>query len=231
MALSVQEILMLSVDELGARNQVTPEQALMYLNQVQEYIFNRDLDAFITLVPVDLSRVQFDNGVPYPDGDAIAPSDPVRKLLGVTTISDLSTFLGIPATGSESYGFSTSGSPVYSSFTSTNNRPRLVPITNDVWGRKVYLQNKAPWTAGYYFVYYRGAPKIVSFDNDANLIVPPHHRYSICVQGVSAHIDQAIFGNNSNIRDTMEALCQPLWDELAHIHDPDGSAIYSEVSP
>lgn len=229
---SVQEILMLAVDELGVRNQVSPAQALFYLNEVQKFAFNRDMEAFLEFVPVDPAKATVDGWVYYPDSDPIAPSDPVRKMLGITT-QDVNTFLNIPPVFGSSAKFLTSGSPTYSNAFSIREIPRLVPIVHDIFGRKIALPGGQAWSDGMYFVYYRTPPKITSYDNDQNLWVPKQYHMTLLCEGVRIYMDRAVYGVKENLalHAALEQICKPFWDDITGALDPDGEGWRSEGLP
>jgi len=156
--MNIQDILYLAIDELGLRNQITPEMGLAYLNEAQSLCFDLDIDAF----KYDDSAVSMAGLAQLADGRYYLPyptlNPPVRKLLGISKQSREQVF------GTQRLY----GRGGYESFNTATSDPGSVLISGtrlDNFKRRIVFGTESPDLTDARWVYYRGANTIANFSD------------------------------------------------------------------
>jgi hypothetical protein len=227
--MTIQEILDLIVGELGTRNQVSPDQALQFLNQVQLIAFEKDLIAFLdysNFLTIDILN---------PLGPYSYPTDPLcRKVLGITTLSDNELLFNKQTDNLIlDYGM------LPNTFSS---RRKYIDMKVDVIGRTVtFPEGTEPITDTdfYRWVYYKRPPLIANSQDNANLLIPEEYHYTICVEGTTKLIDNSIWGEKQTTEaptgtraEWLEPYFKGWWDALINAVDAGNeSNLYSEGQP
>ena len=200
--MTITEIITLAEQEYGARYQVSQATLLSYLDTVQKTAFNKDLEAFKYWG----AYLTINSGVgPY----AFPTTVPVRKMIGVTAVTDADIFGTTTRYVSDldDYGMD---------LNIANERRFYEPGRIDAFARTFTFINDPETTANYYrWVYYRRPGNITSLGS-TTLIIPEEYHHSVCLQGVIALCDNAVNGDKPM---TKEQLLKPymegFWADMA----------------
>lgn len=210
--MTVAEIVQWASDEFGERNLTTPQQALTYLNQVQQMAFDRDLDAFINM----------DNFVTVnpisPQGPYPMPTAPgVRKLIGITTytLEQLSVIRQGGQLTVTDYGLPTSTVDERTVYTQINIQAFPPPVTF------TFIQDPTGIITDantYRFVYYVRPALIRALTDDENLWIPEEFHANLCVEGIKILADSSTLGTHTP-KERMEPYLEPFWSSMTQSQD------------
>jgi hypothetical protein len=204
--MTLTEIVDLCEKEYGNRFQVKRADVIKLLDQIQKIAFNRDLAAFLVWNSYVTGIIAGTKG-PY----AFPTVPPVRKLLGVTKVSDRQYF-GDRMGTDEAYDYGL----LLNYF---DERKEYMPGRVDIFAR-TFTFIEEPETAAntYRWIYFRRAPTITGTDstNEANLLIPEEFHFTSLVQGVGALSDNLTYGDKTP-EEVLEPYLQPFWTSVTEL--------------
>lgn len=210
--MTVAEIINWAIDEYGERGLTTPEQGLLYLNQVQQMAFDKDLDAFI-----DYSSYLTVNPL-SPKGPYPLPTSPrPRKLIGVTAYS-LEQLVQVRQGGSitvRDYGLPISTVDERNVYEPIDIKLFPPPATFTFVAAASTISQEAET---YRIVYYVRPPVIRTITDDSNLWIPEEFHYNLGVEGIKMLADASNLGDKAP-KEIMEPFLQPFWDTMTQSTD------------
>lgn len=223
--MTVSQIIQWFQDQYGERNITTPEQALMYLNQVQQMAFDYDLDAFIN----------YDNFITVnalnPQGPYPMPTSPgVRKFIGVTAYS-LEQLAQIRQGGTLTvvdFGLPLS---------TVDERTVYEQIDISVFPPPTtfkFVQDAESIITDpdtYRLVYYMRPPEIRTVMDDSNLWIPEEFHSNMLVEGMKILANAASLGDPAP-KAALEMNFRPFWDSMTQSTDlGNRDNLFSEGQP
>lgn len=185
--MNISTILYLAIDELGIRDQITPEMALAYLNEAQSRCFARDIPAF----KYEDSSVSSSGMAQLADGRYYLPfptlNPPVRKLLGITRQNREQVFGTQRMLGRE-------GLNTHITATDFPGSVFVQGTRIDNFKRRIVFGTELPDVTNCRWVYYRKANPIVSLTDNTNLEIPEEWHHRLLVLGVIVLASEALDG-------------------------------------
>lgn len=147
------------------------------------------------------------------------PTDiPVRKLLGLTKLTDLQYFTGHAAADSDTdYGLNIN---VY------DPRKEFQAGRVDVFGQTfTFAINPETAADTYRWVYYRAAPDITGTDsdNEANLFIPEQFHFITLIKGIEVMCNSLVYGEPAD-ENALEPYLQPFWTWCLQLHTASGDS-------
>jgi len=203
----------------AGKNQITIEQAYLYLNVIHDMAFNEGLEPFlavdktITILPSPDENGPYD----YPSSDALEYDRDCRKLLGVTNVSISAIYNSL---------YNTDESTDYSDdydFERSHQRVGQLYISGqkDEIRRQFTFSNTPSETDAdtYRWMYYIKPQKILTTDSvdiqNAKLILPENWHYDVLVNGINYLIDTTYTDRKVQYEEIKQIVLQPFWDDIS----------------
>lgn len=139
---------------------------------------------------------------------------PVRKLLGLTKVTDLQYFTGQSAEGADTdYGLNIN---VY------DKRKEFLPGRTDVFNQ-TFTFASGPSTEGetYRWVYYRAAPDLTDEEDETTLLIPEQFHFVTLIKGVEVMCNSLVYGEPSD-EEALLPYLQPFWDWCMQVRPENG---------
>lgn len=235
------EIIELVKGEYGSRMQVSTEQVITFIDQIQKIAFSKDLNAFIN----------FDNYITIDPNNPKGPyswagiTPEVRKMVGVTSASD--AMLTDPYSQNvvtnagwgeanyypDSFGNQYPQGTDYGFVDIAPNPRRLFASGRlNQFSKTFKFNNDAPSTEPqtWRWYYYFRPPTIANINDDANLLIPEEWHHTLVVQGAIALADNTTFAEKQPLV-ALEPYLEPFWESFMDIQDPNEGNTYSEGQP
>jgi hypothetical protein len=136
---------------------------------------------------------------------------PVRKLLGLTKVTDRQYF-GDRMGTDEAYDYGL----LLNYF---DERKEFAAGRIDIFGRTfTFIEPPVTDAETYRWIYYRRAPTITGTDsaNEANLLIPEEFHFTSLVQGVGALSDNLTYGDKTP-EEVLEPYLQPFWTTITEL--------------
>jgi hypothetical protein len=138
----------------------------------------------------------------------------VRRMLGVTSATDIEIYGQNPTVLTRDYGF------MYPVF---DERAAFEVVRKYDMQKALYFINTPSTTANTYrWVYYIRPPTIGLTTDDANVLIPAEFHQTCMVEGAQALADRAVYGDKTPEQALAEILT-PFWDMMAQAYTPDGT--------
>ena len=138
----------------------------------------------------------------------------VRRMLGITTATDVEIYGQNPTVLTRDYGFMY---PVFDE-RAIYSVVRKYDITKALY----FIDTPSTTENTYRWVYYIRPPTIGLTTDDANVLIPAEYHQTVMVEGAQALADRAVYGDKTP-EQALSQILTPFWDMMAQAYTPDGT--------